>query len=263
LLAAFVVMLAAVPAAQKWLILEDDEWCDRTRGARVCEVREITLPAGRDVVDVSCTNGSIRVEGWDRDEIHIKARIEVQGRSKEDARELLSEIDIETDPAIRAKGPGSKWFGLFRKRNWSVSYRLKVPERSNLDAHTTNGSLEIRDVSGTMDFGTTNGGIKLRDVNGDVRGGTINGGITVVLGGDYWEGEGLDLHTTNGGVSVDMPPSYSARLDAKTTNGGIRVEHPIKITSKSRRRLEGTIGDGGPTIKVRTVNGGVKIRESG
>jgi hypothetical protein len=59
-----------------------------------------------------------------------------------------------------------------------------------------------------------------------------------------------------------MPSHYSARLEAKTTNGGIRVEHPVRIDSKSRRRLRATIGDGGAVIRARTVNGGVKIRES-
>lgn len=256
------VTLVAGPAAQDWQIVTDDEWCDGVRGDRVCEIREITLPAGRDLIDVACTNGSIHVEGWDRDEIYIKARIEVRGKSKEDAREILSKIDIHTDPRIRAKGPGKKWFSFSRSRRWSVSYQLRVPENSNLDTHTTNGSVVISDVSGDIDCSTTNGSVKLFRVGGDVEGGTVNGGIKVVLGGTHWNGDGLDLHTTNGGVSVEMPAGYSARVEAKTTNGGIRVDHPIRIKSKSKRRLEGTIGEGGPTIKVRTVNGGVKIRES-
>lgn len=262
LAAAVLTMTAAVSAAQEWRVVEDKDWCDDDRGRKLCEVREITLPATDDPVDVSCVNGSIHIEGWDRDEVYIKARIQVRAKTEREARELLSEIEIETNGKIRAKGPGTRWFSSFWGKKWSVSYQLKVPTHSDLYAHTTNGSLRIAGVTGEIDFGSTNGSVKLYRIGGDVSGGTVNGGITAVLQGDSWSGGGLDLHTTNGGVTIEMPVGYSARLKAKTTNGGIRVDHPIRIESKSRRRLEGTIGDGGATLKVRTVNGGVKFRES-
>jgi hypothetical protein len=91
---------------------------------------------------------------------------------------------------------------------------------------------------------------------------STNGGVKVYLDGDSWVGEGLNLHVTNGGISVVMPKGYSATLDASTTNGGISVDHPIRIQEKSRGRLTGTIGDGGPRIRVRTTNGGVRFLET-
>ncbi|MCK4774329.1 MAG: DUF4097 family beta strand repeat protein, partial [Candidatus Krumholzibacteria bacterium] len=107
-----------------------------------------------------------------------------------------------------------------------------------------------------------NGSVTLIDVGGDVDWGTTNGGVKVVLERDTWAGEGLDLHATNGGISVVMPKGYSATLEASTTNGGISVDHAIRIQKKSRGRLSGTIGDGGPVIRVRTTNGGVRFLET-
>lgn len=256
------LLLASPAAAQEWRVVEDDDWCERDRGNRICEVREITLPADRDVIDVSCVNGSITVEGWDRDEIYIKAKISAKGKSERDARDLLEEIEIQTSPRIRAEGPDVKWFSFLRGRNWSVSFRLMVPRESNLCARSTNGSVKVSEVEGEIVCGTTNGSVDLDRVGGDVSAGTVNGGIKVELGGDTWDGRGLDLHTTNGGISVRMPSDYSAVLKAKTTNGGIHVEHPVRIESRSRRKLEAVLGDGGPVISMRTVNGGVKIRET-
>jgi DUF4097 and DUF4098 domain-containing protein YvlB len=139
---------------------------------------------------------------------------------------------------------------------------VRLPERFDVDAHTTNGSLDISDVIGLIDAGTTNGTVTLDRIGGDVDCGTTNGGIKVVLEGGTWEGDGLDLHATNGGISVAMPRGYSAELDASTTNGGIRVEHAIRLQKKSRGRLRGTIGDGGPVFRVRTTNGGVRFIET-
>jgi len=51
-------------------------------------------------------------------------------------------------------------------------------------------------------------------------------------------------------------------IKAKTTNGSIRCELPIdKSYSRSRKRLEGSINDGGPLIYIKTTNGSVKILE--
>lgn len=97
---------------------------------------------------------------------------------------------------------------------------------------------------------------------GRVSGSTRNGGLVVNLGGSRWEGDGIDVETSNGGVTLAIPDGYNAALDASTTNGGLRVDFPVTVQgtlSGRRNTLSTTLGSGGPEVRVRTTNGGVKI----
>jgi hypothetical protein len=57
-----------------------------------------------------------------------------------------------------------------------------------------------------------------------------------------------------------VPADVNARLSARVANGGIRTNGlNVAATEQTRRRLEGTIGSGGPTIDLETTNGGIEI----
>ena len=101
----------------------------------------------------------------------------------------------------------------------------------------------------------------MRSRAGDVRGRTTNGGLRVELDGDEWDGEGLDVQTTNGGVSLYIPDDYSARLVTGTVNGGIRIDFPIMVQGNIGRRITTDLGNGGKTVRVTTTNGGVTVRK--
>ena len=238
----------------------DDDPC-RDRGwdddyYRACDVREYTLPASPLTVDAG-RNGGIRVEAWDRNEILIRAVVSANSRREEDARQLASEVQVEAGSGrVSARGPttsGRTW--------WSVSYRINVPRQNDLDLSATNGGISISGVNGTIRFDTTNGGVNLRDLAGDVRGETRNGGLTVALNGDRWEGAGLDVQTSNGGVTLAIPEGYNAELSTRTVNGGFRSEIPMTIQGElsPRRGIQTTLGSGGSPVSVRTTNGGLRI----
>jgi DUF4097 and DUF4098 domain-containing protein YvlB len=97
---------------------------------------------------------------------------------------------------------------------------------------------------------------------GEVHGHTTNGGLTVQLAGDRWDGSGLDVETTNGGVRLDIPSSYSAHVETSTVNGGVTVDFPITVHGRIDKNLSFDIGNGGPTIRATTTNGRVQIRKS-
>jgi hypothetical protein len=81
-----------------------------------------------------------------------------------------------------------------------VSFELDVPRTAILTLHTHNGGISLADFQGTANFHAVNGGVSLTNVGGDIRGETRNGGVTVDLSGDRWDGAGLDVETTNGGI---------------------------------------------------------------
>jgi DUF4097 and DUF4098 domain-containing protein YvlB len=239
--------------------VQDDEWCESGQSDRdrYCEVREATLRADRDVIAVDASpNGGIHIESWDRNEILVRAKVQSQADSEPEAREIAQDIEVETSGrTIKASGPRTG-----RGEGWSVSFRVYVPRRSNLDLKSTNGGISIENVSGVIEFRTTNGGIHLTDLSGDVRGTTTNGGVSVDLAGNRWEGEGLDVKTTNGGVKVTIPSDYNARLETGTVNGGMEIDFPVMVQGRINRKIEATLGDGGKMIRVLTTNGGVKIQ---
>lgn len=245
----------------KWRVIDDDDWCrdgwDRHR-ARVCEVREMIVDDGWKTVAVDArANGGIEVEGWDEDYIRIQAKVSASARDDGDAREILEDVEIEVGRrVIRADGPKLRGRG----RSWSVSYRLMVPRRTNLELQTLNGGIAIRDVEGEIEADATNGGMNLTRLAGDVRVHTTNGGLKVKLDGDGWRGRGLDANTTNGGVELLVPRGYSAELVTGTVNGSLKVDFPVTIKGKIHKRLRATLGDGGPTVRVTTTNGSVKLK---
>ena len=147
--------------------------------------------------------------------------------------------------------------------HWSASFRVEVPSSYDLDLTANNGGLRVEGVDGQVRLETSNGGISLASVSGDVKGRTANGGLQIDLDGDTWRGEGLDVVTTNGGVQLEVPAGYSAELVTGTVNGTMHVDFPITVQGELRKEINATLGDGGPTVRVKTTNGSVKVSRAG
>jgi hypothetical protein len=225
--------------------------------ARFCELRTYTIsPATRISVDAG-PNGGVSFYGENRRDVRIVARVQASADDDATASAIARQIRIFTDGGqIRAEGPSRRG-----DDSWSVSYDVYVPNQANLVATTENGGISADDVRGEMNFEATNGGIHLSDVGGSVHARTTNGGVTANLSGTTWQGQGLDLQTTNGGATVYVPPGYNAQLETGTTNGGMRVDFPITVRGSLTRRISTQLGSGGPVVRVVTTNGGVHIAE--
>jgi len=231
---------------------------DRDR-QRFCDLREQTIPGlGRLTVDPGL-NGGVTVKGWLRNDISIRSRIETWARSADEARALAGLVRVDASAGqIKASGPDSQ-----RDSWWSVSYEIFVPQSTDLSMMSVNGGINLSDVRGRIEFDAKNGGVRLTRVAGDVRGQTLNGGIQVELSGRTWEGGQLEARTTNGGVTISVPESYSAHIQTETVNGAIDSDFPVSLTVQGRIRphnLDFNVGTGGPLIHVSTTNGGVKLR---
>lgn len=265
LLLGLALLLATPTLAQQARILADDDWCDNGREywsdddtERYCEVREIMITDGRERIAVDAgKNGGIRVEGWDRGEIRLRVKVVANARTEAAAEDLARAVEIETGATIRPQVPEP------RRRAWaSVSFELMVPRRSDLALETHNGGISIADVAGDVSFRALNGGVELVALAGMVQGRTTNGGLEIHLTGTEWQGDGLDVETTNGGVELVIPDGYSARLETGTVNGKLYFDFPVTVQGRLDRRLEADLGRGGRTIRAVTTNGGVEVRRS-
>jgi hypothetical protein len=256
----------------------DSEWCRQDSGdhvgARTCAVYEATWVGGGSISVDGRPNGGIEVRGWDRNEVRLRAKVVARGEDDAEARQIASEIRVQTGPSIRAEGPR----GLEgRYRSWSVSYKLDVPHDTALTLESLNGGIHLQNLDGNVTFTTTNGGLHLKDMGGSVKGRTTNGGVHVELAGNEWRGDGLDLQTTNGGVHLQVPRGYNAQLEVGTTNG--RVHSSLAGRSSGgddadegdedadahrgrhnrQRNVSLTLGSGGRMLRIRTTNGGVHL----
>lgn len=217
------------------------------------------------------TNGDIRIETWNKAEVDISAEKIARGH-----KENLEKVTIEVsgrDGAVMVDTVYPK----FRNLRVSVSYTVKVPEGVRLEtvrstngdvdligrygdvkASSTNGDIRLTGAAAAAALGTTNGSINAAEIEGPVDAHTTNGRITVAvrqLKGD------VTARTTNGSITARLGGEINARLNVHTTNGHIETSLPVTIKdlSQSRRRLEGTIGSGGPLIDLSTTNGSVTI----
>ena len=248
-------LFTTVPCGNDGSSNHSDSWFSGHR-AQACELRQTVIPLVNGRLNVEGTNGGIEVTGEDRRDIALEARVTAQGPDEGDATALLHRIQIETHGTIHATGPTVVGWS---NQNWSVNYRLRVPRHLAAELHTQNGGIDLTDLDGSIEAETVNGALDLANLAGDVHARTVNGGLNVRLAGNQWHGGGLDARSTNGGVSVKASEHYSAHLVAETVNGGIAVDLPVAGEDHPRHRLDANLGQGGATLHLQTVNGGIAI----
>lgn len=264
LIAALVTFTGVAVFAQKEKIKEkngsltcnQDNWYnDRLVGN--CDIREQTLaPSGGTIAIDGRQNGGVSVKGWDQNQVLVRARVQTGAPTADEARALGQQIRIETSGAkIFASGPDSR-----KDYHWNVSFEVFVPRRADISVETQNGGIAIVDVNGRIDFSALNGGVVLKRVGGAVRGSTTNGGLIVELSGDRWDGESLDVSTTNGGVIMSVPENYSAHLQTGTVNGSVNVDFPVNVQGRLTKQVAFDLGSGGALVKAMTTNGGVHLK---
>ena len=261
LIAALVIFTGVTVFAQdksKSLACRDDNWYnDRLVGH--CEMREQTLAlSGGTIAIDGRENGGVSVKGWDQNQVLVRSKVQTGAPTAEEARALAQQIRVETGGSkIFASGPESR-----KNYNWAVSYEVFVPRRVDLSVETHNGGIAIAEVNGRIDFNALNGGVVLKRVGGAVRGSTTNGGLVVELGGDRWDGESLDVSTTNGGVVMSVPENYSARLETGTVNGSVSVDFPVTVQGRISKQIALNLGSGGAMVRATTTNGGVRLKRT-
>jgi DUF4097 and DUF4098 domain-containing protein YvlB len=223
-----------------------------------CEMREQSMVAPGGAIRINPgSNGGVTVTGWDRTDMLVRTRIETAADSDSEARAIVPQIRIASGGgSLEAAGPE-----MDRHHHWSVSYEVFAPRQSDIQAKAHNGGIKLADLRGNIQFDTVNGGVTLARLSGEVHGHTTNGGLTVELAGDRWDGSGMEVATTNGGVKLDVPSNYSAHFETATVNGGLKIDVP-SVQGHLTNNMSFDVGQGGATIKVSTTNGGVTIKRS-
>lgn len=223
-----------------------------------CETRDLTLsaPSGQPLTVSADPNGGITVHGWDGPNVRIRAKVQTWSNTDAEAAARAKRITIATaNNTLRAADPE-------KEKNWSVSYEIFVPRTTALALNTTNGGISLDNLNAAITFETTNGGVNLTNLGGQVKGETTNGGLNITLTGSKWEGKGLDVATTNGGIHWKLPAAYSAQLYTSTSHGGIRTGLPVTKSGMFHKEVTASLGQGGATVKAVTTNGGIDVSQT-
>lgn len=155
---------------------------------------------------------------------------------------------------------GRHWHSNTRDNDVVVDFTIQVPAGSDFDGHTVNGDVEATGLGGNTEVNTVNGSIDV-STTGYAEAETVNGSIRATMGkADFDDAE---FRTVNGGITLTMPADLNTEVRAETVNGDLDSDWPVTITGKwGPRRMHGTIGKGGRTLTLGTVNGDIRLRKS-
>lgn len=222
-----------------------------------CETRDLAMPAptGQPLTVEAGANGSVSVKGWDGPDVRIRATVKAWADTEAQAQARVAAIKVSTAGSVlRASLPDEG-------QQAAVSYEVFVPRRTALALTTHNGSIRLAGVQAAITFSAQNGSVTLADLGGQVTGKTVNGSLSIDLSGRQWQGQGLDVETTNGSIRWQLPAGYSAQLYTGTTNGGLRTTLPQSDPKGHHHEVNTTLGKGGPSVKAVTTNGSITIRQ--
>jgi hypothetical protein len=228
--------------------------------------------AAGQTIEIKGVNGAIRAQPGNGSEVRVTA---VKTARRSDVATVVMEVIEHAGgvticavyPSPSGRRPNECTVGdggsmNVQNNDVQVEFTVHVPRGVNFTGRSVNGRVEAMNLTGDVDARTVNGAIDVA-TTGRASGGTVNGAVTVRMGRADWTGA-MDFQTVNGSLTVHLPASFSADVNASTVNGNINTDFPLEVRGRlSPRRVSGTIGSGGRTLNLTTVNGAINIRRGG
>jgi len=199
-------------------------------------------------------NGTVEVEGWDRDTVEVHA-VKIAKHRESDLERVSIEVDAKPGAiSVATHYPQDEGVEV------NVEYVIHVPHGAHLEhVGTVNGSVRIASVDNVEELHTVNGNIDVFEGGGALHAHTTNGNVHMEIL-HVRQKDGVTAETTNGSVILAVPLETHADLEARCMNGSFSSELPVRMESTVRpREMRGKIGQGGAPIHLRTVNGGIRV----
>jgi hypothetical protein len=196
--------------------------------------------AGGTVAIVGAPNGSIRVEGWQNNEVEITAEIELQAATEADLARLAEVTGFTTEESQARTGIislGTHNKAAMKKSHkkfpkelmglpFRIDYVIHVPKYCDLEIDGGKGDLSVTGVDGSMriNFLETNAEIAVLGGPTNV---TVGSGIVDVgFGVHGWRGRAANIQVATGNLNVRLTPNVSAEIDASILRTG-KIENSI------------------------------------
>ena len=188
------------------------------------------------------------------------------------------EYEISRDGDTITVEAKEKGLGVFRfGKSPGADIEITTPSDTRVELRTSNGSVEVHEISQSGTVRASNGMILLEEVVGNFDISTSNGRATVArssgafvidtsngrieFDGELSPGGSSRMTTSNGSIEITLRGTPSVKLDASTSNGSVSTELPVLTTGTlDEHHVVGTIGDGDAELIVRTSNGSIRIQ---
>lgn len=250
--------------------------------------------SGKPELTLKTFDGPIEVTTWDKASVGLTIERRAGTQADAEALKVTSSQDGNRIVVEAIQPPREVQVGMHVGR--SVRFIVSVPKNTDLVARTGDGSITINAVHGRLDLNSGDGSITGTGLDGQVTAHTGDGsisldGVTGRVSVDTGDGsvrvagspsvlkahtgdgsvtlslnpgtaitEDWEITTGDGGVKLELPASTNAQLDASTGDGGISArDFGLEPQGEERNELRGTLGKGGPTLKVRTGDGSITI----
>ncbi|CAG7652280.1 hypothetical protein PAESOLCIP111_06496 [Paenibacillus solanacearum] len=242
-------------------------------------VTEIPISPAIGNVKINDRDGSVTVKPGNVDKVQVALTMYVKVKDEKEARSIADESKIDyrqSGDTIEIEANGKQygsWIGgqyprmdlvvtvpAQQKINLELQTKngkieaAQLPIRQRLKAETTNGAIQISELSGELRFETTNGTITSNKTEGPMTLKTTNGRVAVT----GHRGDAM-LESTNGTLDVQ---EITGNVNAHTTNGSVKVNgNVVKLKAET---TNGTVEASSPTVSgdwdVRTSNGKIELR---
>lgn len=297
LLTAATALLLALPvhhvAAQaRQTTGRDLDWTGRVRDGAT--VRVITFNG--DVTVESGGGDAVSAQGRTRGDVAQRGRVTFEVLEHADGvticarteRQRCTETGVETDRGGNSRERGNAGSAALTVRlprgahvvasSGNGDVRVRGAGR-DVRVSSGNGDVEVAGAGGAVRISTGNGAVAVSDAGGGVTASTGNGRVTVATSEGPVKAstgngaidvrmaalrgtENMEFSSGNGRVVVRLPASFEGVLDLGTGHGDAYSDFPVTVQGRLQRtRLQGTIGRGGPTVRLRTGNGDVEVRK--
>jgi hypothetical protein len=250
---------------------------------------KFTVPnAATGVLAIYNIAGSIKVEGYNGNQVLIEVDEKITSKSQEDLESVKSEYKLGFDqkgdsiicytvapydsrPRINNNRRDSRRYTI------KLEYSVKVPFNMNLRVGTVNdGNVSVKDVYGALKVSNVNGALSILNAKGKTDATTVNGDVVVTYAAVPQDDS--RYHTINGKLDVSFPENLSADLAFKSMNGQYYTNFPdvqaipSKVMVTETKNSNGAtyklnknslvrIGSGGKTFSFETLNGNIYIKK--
>jgi len=225
------------------------------------------MPAGG-TLEIKGVNGSIEAVPSPGSEVRVTAVID--GRRDEASQVRIERVEhgggltfcaVYPTPDRERENrcaPGEEGRMNVRDNDARVTFHVEVPAGVPVRLRNVNGAIEALGLASDVDVATVNGSVDLA-TTGTARARTVNGSIDASF--EAALRDDASFETVNGRISLDLPDDLDADIDARWVSGGLESDLPIAVMGRmGRGRATGTLGQGGPTLRIATVNGAIRIR---
>lgn len=247
-----------------WHLVDSGDWSAERQEAPDFNWSGTVAP-GR-TIEIKGVNGPIEAVAGSGDRVVVTARKTARKSDPDEVRiEVLEHADGVTLCAVYPSsdgdnycGPGDEGRNNVRRNDVAVAFRVEVPAGVRFRGQTVNGEIRAAELASDVDATTVNGDVEV-GTSGVARATTVNGSIHAAMGS--WAGEEVAFTTVNGSIELDVPDDIDARVEASWVNGGLETDLPMTLQGRmSRHRASGLLGEGGPELRLKTVNGSIRIR---